>query len=60
MKKVVEEISVPKKDKSKTKIRSFMERQADKLRHYQFTCPFCKDTLNGLSAMGSHLKDHCT
>ncbi|NOZ68927.1 MAG: hypothetical protein GXP46_06725 [Deferribacteres bacterium] len=47
-------------DREKSKIREFFQRQKDRLRHGSFTCPFCGEVFTGISAMGAHLKSHCT
>jgi hypothetical protein len=50
--------SDPGRDDSKGK--SIWEKCTDKAKHGEFTCPFCREVLKGLSAFGSHLKSHCT
>ena len=47
-------------EKSKSKLKELWERQASKVKHGKFTCPICKEVFTGLSAMGAHLKGHCT
>lgn len=37
-------------------ISSKMGRLNDK----DFTCPFCREVIKGISAFGRHLKGHCT
>jgi hypothetical protein len=60
MKNTLETKIVTCKAKNESKLGSFIKRKADRLNQYQFTCPFCREVVNGISAMGAHLKDHCT
>jgi hypothetical protein len=39
---------------------TFFEKQMDKLRQRNFTCPFCREVFKGISSFGAHLKSHCT
>jgi hypothetical protein len=43
-----------------SKIKQIWEKCADKAKHGEFKCPFCREAFKGLSALGSHLKSHCT
>ena len=47
-------------DKSKSKLKELWARQAGKVKSGKFTCPICKEVFTGLSALGAHLKGHCT
>ncbi|MBI5408844.1 MAG: hypothetical protein HZA14_05710 [Nitrospirae bacterium] len=50
-----------KSDENNSKrLKGFIEKQTRKLKLRQFTCPFCKEILYGLSNYGTHLKKHCT
>lgn len=60
MRKTVEGGSVCNPEKGKSKLRELWEKQAGKVKHGKFTCPICKEVFTGLSAMGAHLKGHCT
>jgi hypothetical protein len=60
MKKTFENMDIPGSGKEKSKITDFFQKQKTKLKHGQFTCPLCKEVFTGISAMGAHLKDHCT
>jgi len=60
MKKSVECGDVCGLEKGRSKLGELWAKQVDKARHGKFTCPICKEAFTGLSAMGSHLKDHCT
>lgn len=43
-----------------SKVRDLWQRQLRKVREGSFTCPLCKEVFTGLSALGAHLKKHCT
>jgi hypothetical protein len=43
-----------------SKIRSIWQKCADKAKHGEFSCPFCREVFKGISTLGSHLKSHCT
>ncbi len=60
MKRTIEENNVCSLEKSKSKLKDLWDRQASKVKNGKFTCPLCKEVFTGLSAMGAHLKDHCT
>ncbi len=38
----------------------FWKRQLGRITHREYKCPLCREVFKGLSAMGAHLKDHCT
>ncbi|RJQ52524.1 MAG: hypothetical protein C4526_08015 [Nitrospiraceae bacterium] len=44
----------------KSSLGAFLKKQAQKIKEHQFTCPFCREALHGISAFGRHLKKHCT
>jgi hypothetical protein len=44
----------------RSKMKALWDRQVDKMKNGSFTCPFCKEKFSGLSALGAHLKEHCT
>ena len=46
--------------KARSKVRLFLNRQSDKLKHGRFTCPLCREVFTGVAQLGSHLKQHCT
>jgi len=60
VKKALEERAVSGAGREKIKIRAFLEKQKNRLKHGQFKCPVCREVFTGISAMGAHLKDHCT
>ena len=60
MQNMYEKMNTPGSGKEKAKITDFFQKQKTKLKHGQFTCPLCKEVFTGISAMGAHLKDHCT
>jgi hypothetical protein len=60
MNKPINSINVARPEKRSSKHKGFLERQADRLKNGQFTCPFCKEVLIGISDFGAHLKQHCT
>jgi len=60
MKKLSEQIDRAHDDQGISKIRGVWEKCAEKAKHGEFSCPFCREVLKGLSAFGSHLKSHCT
>ena len=47
-------------EKSKSKLKELWAKQAGKVKNGKFTCPICKEVFTGLSALGAHLKSHCT
>jgi len=59
MKRNPKNITTSKKEMG-PKLKIFFKKKADKLKHTQLTCPFCREVLQGISAFGSHLKKHCT
>ncbi|HDZ02330.1 MAG TPA: hypothetical protein ENH52_12905 [Nitrospirae bacterium] len=60
MEKTLKDKSAAGKARNKSGIGNFIKRKTDKIRQQQFTCPFCREIVTGLSAMGTHLKQHCT
>jgi len=60
MKNGEEEAGICSLNNAKSKLKSFWEAQAHKVKHGEFKCPLCQEVFKGLSAMGAHLKDHCT
>jgi len=58
MKRNPENISASREESS-SKLKIFLKRKADRLKHTHLTCPFCREVLEGFSAFGSHLKKHC-
>lgn len=44
----------------RSKMKALWDRQVDKIKNGCFTCPLCKEQFSGLSALGAHLKEHCT
>ena len=34
--------------------------KVEKLKHRDYTCPFCREVIKGIAAFGRHLKGHCT
>ncbi len=60
MKKLSEPIDRANTDQGISKIKGIWEKCTDKAKHGEFSCPFCKEVFKGLSALGSHLKSHCT
>jgi hypothetical protein len=45
---------------ARSKLKFFLNRQSDKLKHGRFTCPLCREVFTGIAQLGSHLKQHCT
>ncbi|MEN8263307.1 MAG: hypothetical protein ABFR82_07580 [Nitrospirota bacterium] len=60
MKKTFEETGTPKSCSTDSRLKNFFQSQKDKLKHGQFKCPLCREVFTGISALGSHLKNHCT
>lgn len=60
MKKALDSINPEGNVRKETETKGFWQRQSDKLKHSQFTCPLCREVFKGISALGSHLKEHCT
>jgi len=60
MKKLEETTDQPNSGQTASKIKGIWEKYADKAKHGEFSCPFCREVFKGLSALGSHLKSHCT
>jgi len=60
MKKLEETTDQSSTGQDASKIRNIWEKCADKAKHGEFSCPFCREVFKGLSALGSHLKSHCT
>jgi len=48
------------KSNDRIKNMGFFANKIEKLKEKDFTCPFCREVINGMSAFGRHLKDHCT
>jgi hypothetical protein len=38
----------------------FFANKLERLKEKDYTCPFCREVLNGIAAFGRHLKGHCT
>ena len=54
-------ISDKPKEASKPKgIINTIGSKIEKLKNRDYTCPFCREVLKGISAFGRHLRDHCT
>jgi hypothetical protein len=32
----------------------------EKMKEKDYTCPFCREVIKGMTAFGRHLKGHCT
>jgi len=60
MKELKETADQPNTGQDISKIRGIWEKCTDKAKHGEFSCPFCREVFKGLSALGSHLKSHCT
>ncbi len=60
MKNPLSDVNCICEDQRKSRIRNFWDKQIYKIKSSSFTCPFCKEVFTGLSALGSHLKVHCT
>ena len=60
MKKAYEDIGIPKSCIKDSGLKIFFQKQKNRLKHGQFKCPLCKEVFTGISALGSHLKVHCT
>jgi arsenate reductase-like glutaredoxin family protein len=51
----------PKKSSSSVrKLKNFLEEKTNKIKQHHFTCPVCREVLQGLFEFGAHLKKHCT
>ena len=49
------------KETSKPKgLGNIFTEKVEKLKQRDYTCPFCKEVLKGISEFGRHLKGHCT
>ena len=44
----------------RSKLKALWDRQVYKIKKGSFACPLCKEQFSGLSALGAHLKEHCT
>jgi hypothetical protein len=60
MKELEETTDQSNRGQGASKIKQIWEICADKAKHGEFRCPFCREVFKGLSAFGSHLKSHCT
>jgi len=60
MKKSIANTTSSQQAYGKSKLKIFLQKQSDRIKQGPFTCPFCREILNGISAFGSHLKKHCT
>ena len=60
MKKLSKPIDRANVDQGTSGLKNMWEKCADKAKHGEFSCPFCKEEYKGLSALLSHLKSHCT
>ena len=60
MKNVLNDDKVIYEVPGKSKIMNLWDKQVCKIKKGSFTCPLCKEVFTGRSALGSHLKGHCT
>lgn len=60
MKKPFERSVTSEKVNRKLPAGTFFEKQMDRLRQRNFTCPLCREVFKGISSFGAHLKSHCT
>jgi len=60
MKRSIENTTSSQEALGKSKFKIFLQKQSDRIKQGPFTCPFCREIFNGISAFGSHLKKHCT
>ncbi|GBE41014.1 MAG TPA: hypothetical protein ENH45_02460 [Nitrospirae bacterium] len=54
-----ENIKETSKPEGRGKIRDIISDKVEKLKQRDYTCPFCREVIKGISAFGRHLKDHC-
>jgi len=60
MKKTYENKTISYEATKKPTVLNFFTLNLKKLKQGQFTCPLCKEVLQGISKFGVHIKKHCT
>ena len=48
------------KSNGPSNIKNIIADKVEKIKYKDYTCPFCREVMNGIAAFGRHLKGHCT
>jgi len=60
MKKTCEHHTLPFKEVKTSRLKNYFAQNLNKVVNGNFTCPICREKLQGMANLASHIKKHCT